>query len=61
MVNTILEQLETNDIFFVRVSKDKVTIEIGEAMERYSSLYLTKTELLQLIKELEFISSQMGK
>lgn len=57
-MSAILDKLEINQIFTVKVNGDK-SVTFREACDMYHKVDLTKKELGELIKELQSISKRL--
>ena len=55
----MLELISEENIFYVELSGDKITLEITEGCDGYYSIVLTKHELLELITDLQTLADQM--
>ena len=56
---TILQKISDEDVFQIKLSDDKKSINIIECADYWKKIDLSKSELLQLIDELKVISEQM--
>lgn len=58
-MNEILNRIENNRVFSVKISKDKKTLTIEESCDRCFEIKLNKHEMIQFLSEILSIISEM--
>lgn len=58
-MKSILEKIEDERVFTIKLSRDKKELNIQEYCDRWFDVNLTKNEALKMIDEINLIISQM--